>query len=89
MLAEEQARCSGKTLVSFERRHGLNTSETARLFDVTERTVQNLRKSETLPTQFCIALRVLDRDPTAFAAHYRPVAVNPRGRPKTVERAGS
>jgi hypothetical protein len=83
-LAEEQKPMSGACLVRFETNRRLNTHETACLFSVTDRTIQMLRKSHELPAQFAIALRRFETDPTIFAAHYRPVVVKPRGRPKSV-----
>lgn len=81
-LAGEQTPMSGTHLRRFEAARGLNTHETARLFDVTDRTIQALRKASELPAQFSIALRRFQADPTIFAAHYRPIPVKPRGRPK-------
>jgi hypothetical protein len=81
-LADEQKPLDGKRLVRFEQRHNLNTEETACIFSVTDRTVQSYRKLNALPKAFAVALRHLDEDPTAFAAHYKPIAVKPRGRPK-------
>jgi hypothetical protein len=86
-LADEQKPLSGAYLRRFEADRGLNTHETARLFDVTDRTIQTLRKASELPAQFSIALRRFDTDPTVFAAHYKPVAVRPRGRPKSTASA--
>lgn len=82
-LADEQKPMSGASLVRFETSRGLNTHETACLFSVTDRTIQTLRKSPQLPAQFAIALRRFETDSTIFAAHYRPVEVKPRGRPKS------
>ena len=82
-LADEQKPMSGASLVRFETKRGLNTHETACLFNVTDRTIQILRKSQELPSQFSIALRRFETDPTIFAAHYRPIVVKPRGRPKS------
>ncbi len=82
-LVDEQKPISGARLLRFETSRGLNTHETACLFSVTERTIQPLRKAQELPPQFSIALRRFETDPTIFAAHYHPVAVKPRGRPKS------
>jgi hypothetical protein len=87
ILAEEQQPVSGKMLVRFESERGLNTEETAHLFDVTDRTIQAYRKDAHLPKKIAIVLRRFERDPTAFAAHYRPVAMKPRGRPKATPNA--
>ena len=82
MLAEEQKATPGSHLEMFESKHGLNTEETARLLNVTPRTIKNWRVAAALPLTVGIALRRFEHDPTAFAAHYRPVAVKSRGRPK-------
>ncbi len=81
VLAEQQQPLSGKHLAAFEKKHGLNTAETAALLDVAERTVRAYREADALPEPVAMALRALDRDPTVFAAHYRPVARRGRGRP--------
>ncbi|HEY0302658.1 MAG TPA: hypothetical protein VGC36_15030 [Rhizomicrobium sp.] len=81
VLAEQQHPLSGKHLAAFEEKHGLNTAETAALLDVAERTVRSYRDADVLPEAVAMALRALDRDPTVFAAHYRPVARRGRGRP--------
>ena len=83
-LAEQQQPLSGRDLADFEGRHGLNTAETAALFDVAERTVRGYRDAAALPETIAIALRALDGDPAVFAAHYRPVARRKRGRPRQV-----
>lgn len=80
-LAEQQQTLSGKNLAAFERKHGLNTAETAALFDIAERTVRSYREADMLPESIAMALRALDRDPTIFAAHYRPISRRARGRP--------
>jgi hypothetical protein len=81
-LAEQQRSLSGRHLAEFEARHGLNTAETAALFDVAERTVRSYRDADVLPEAIAMALRALDSDPTVFAAHYRPIARRGRGRPQ-------
>jgi hypothetical protein len=83
-LAEQQQALSGKDLADFERRHRLNVAETAAMLDVAERTVRSYRSADTLPESIAMALRVLDNNPTVFAAHYRPVVRRDRGRPKKV-----
>ncbi|HXC54808.1 MAG TPA: hypothetical protein VNU97_05910 [Rhizomicrobium sp.] len=83
-LAQQQQALSGRHLAKFEARHGLNTAETAALFDVAERTVRSYRETKALPEPVAIALRTFDSDPTVFAAHYRPVARRGRGRPAKV-----
>jgi Protein of unknown function (DUF2442) len=83
ILADEQKPLTGRYLHTFERKFRLNTHETAWLLKVTPRTIKNWREAEQLPVAVCIALRRFEHDPTAFAAHYRPIDVKPRGRPKT------
>ena len=82
MLADEQKPMPGRLLHAFESKFRLNTEETARLLKVTPRTIKNWRQAAELPTTVSIAIRRFEHDPTAFAAHYRPVQVKPRGRPK-------
>jgi hypothetical protein len=82
MLADEQKPMPGRLLHAFECKYRLNTEETARLLKVTPRTIKNWRQAAELPTTVSIAIRRFEHDPTAFAAHYRPVQVKPRGRPK-------
>ncbi len=82
VLADEQKTVAGTYLRKFEAAYGLSTDETAKLLDVTPRTVVNWRKNVALPRTVYIALRRFECDPTAFAAFYRPVKSRPRGRPK-------
>lgn len=87
MLAEEQKPMSGRLLDAFQQKFKLNIEETAGLLKVTPKTIRNWRASAELPATVSIVLRRFERDPTAFAAHYRPVKLKPRGRPKrSVER---
>ncbi|MEI9990898.1 MAG: hypothetical protein WDM86_12735 [Rhizomicrobium sp.] len=81
-LAEQQRPLSGRELAAFERKHGLNTAETAAMLDVAERTIRSYREADVLPEPIAVTLRALDGDPTVFAAHYRPVARRKRGRPR-------
>ncbi len=83
-LAEQQRALSGRDLADFERRHDLNTAETAALLDVAERTVRSYREADALPEPIAIALRAFDGDPTVFAAHFRPIVRRKRGRPQKV-----
>jgi hypothetical protein len=62
----------------------MNAAEAAAMLDVAERTVRSYRSAETLPEFIAMALRVLDDDPTVFAAHYRPIVRRGRGRPKKI-----
>lgn len=82
ILADEQKPVTGTYLRKFEASHGLSTDETAKLLDVTPRTVVNWRKSSALPRTVYITLRRFEYDETAFAAFYRPIKPRPRGRPK-------
>ena len=86
MLADEQKPMPGRLLHAFESKFRLNTEETAKLLKVTPRTIKNWREVAELPMTVSIALRRFEHDPTAFAAHYRPVHIKPRGRPKAVVR---
>ena len=81
-LADEQLPMPGKYLLLFEKQRSLHIEETAHLFSVTARTIKNWRNQPELPLTVCIALRQFEHDPTLFAAHYRPIEVKPRGRPK-------
>jgi hypothetical protein len=81
-MANEQRRMSGAELAAFEKRNNLNSRETAALLDVAERTVRAYRRARALPQPVAIALRALESDSTILAAHYKPVAVRPRGRPR-------
>ncbi len=81
-LADEQKPMTGKDLVTFEKSFALNSEEMAGLLDVTPRSIHNWRKADELPALVSGALRKFERDKTAFAAHYRPIEVKPRGRPK-------
>lgn len=82
-LADDQRPVPGRYLAKFEAVHGLNTDETAKLLNVTPRTIKNWRKVSELPRTVYIALRRFEHDPTAFAAYYRPVKLRLRGRPRT------
>ena len=86
-LADEQKPVPGKYLKKFEVTYSLSTDETAKLLDVTPRTIKNWRKAPELPRTVYITLRRFEHDPTAFAAFYRPIKSRPRGRPKASERA--
>ena len=86
MLADEQKPMPGRLLHAFESKFRLNTEETARLLKVTPRTIKNWREAAELPMTVSIALRRFEHDPTAFAAHFLPVPVKPRGRPKAIGR---
>ena len=83
VLADEQKVMTGRDLLRFESDYGLNTEEMARVFKVTPRSIANWRNDKVLPVSIAIALRAFRRDPTAFVAHYKPVTIKPRGRPKT------
>jgi hypothetical protein len=84
-LAREQAPMTGADLAKFERSHGLNTAETAALLGMAERTVRSCRHVQILPQSLAIALRALGDDAAVLAAHYKPITVRPRGRPKKHE----
>lgn len=81
-MAEEQRPMTGAELSAFQERNRLNTRETAALLDIAERTVRAYRRARALPQPIAIALRAFDADGTILAAHYKPVDVRPRGRPR-------
>ena len=83
ILAEEQRPLSGSDLRKFETANTLNTAETARLFDVSERTVREYRGASRLPQPVALALRAMHANSTVLDAHFRPALHRPRGRPKT------
>jgi len=83
-LADEQKPMSGDYLAKFVARRKLNNAEAARLLHCTTRTLQSFFKKKELPEYVAFAVRRFENDPTIFAAHYRPVAVRPRGRPKAL-----
>jgi hypothetical protein len=81
-MADEQKRMKGSDLAEFELRNGLNTRETAALLGVAERTVRAWRRARAVPQPVATAVRALEADSTVFAAHYKPLASRPRGRPR-------
>ena len=83
-LSDEQQPMKGAELRSFALQKRLNTEEFAELLGCTARTVRNYYSSSRVPRWVAMAVRNFQRDDTVFAAHYRPVTVKPRGRPKTV-----
>jgi hypothetical protein len=87
ILADEQRLLTGADLIAFEKRAGLTTAETAEVFDVAPRTVVSYRRSRRLPRAIASMLRMMRDDPAVLAAHYRPIARRPRGRPKKEQAA--
>lgn len=85
-VADEQTPMKGKDFAEFESRNGLNARETAALLGVAERTVRAWRRSRTVPQPVATAVRAFDTDSTVFAAHYKPAATRPRGRPRNPKR---
>jgi len=85
LLADEQKVLTGRDLARFEDEFRLNAEELAHVFEVTTRSISNWRRfsRKALPATVAMALRTFRRDPTAFMAHYRPIEVKPRGRPKS------
>jgi hypothetical protein len=81
-MAAEQQPVTGKHLRTFLARYKLNPSEMAALLDVSVKTIRNYEKAAALPRTVGIALRRFEKDPTTFAALYRPVTLRPRGRPR-------
>jgi hypothetical protein len=82
ILAEEQRHLTGADLIAFERSAGLTTAETAEILDVAPRTIVSYRRSRRLPRAIASMLRTMRADPAILAAHYRPIARRPRGRPR-------
>ena len=82
ILADEQRLLTGADLIAFEKRAGLTTAETAEVLDVAPRTIVSYRRSRRLPRAIASMLRMMRDDPAMLAAHYRPIARRPRGRPK-------
>jgi hypothetical protein len=81
-MADEQRELSGSELKAFEAANNLNTSETAALLDVSERTIRAYRAARRLPRPVAHALRAMRNSSTVLDAHYQPAAHRPRGRPK-------
>ena len=81
-LADEQKPMKGKELCKFVEAKKLNNEEFAGLLGCTVKTVRAYYASREVPQWVAITVRCFQRDDTIFAAHYRPVDVKPRGRPK-------
>src|ERR1700748_3134669 len=81
MLAEEQKPMSGQAVAAFAKSRNLNNNEMAELLDCTPKSIRNFYEQKHVPGYVAFAIRRFERDITAFAAHYRPVTVRPRGRP--------
>jgi hypothetical protein len=82
-LSEEQKPMSGAELRKFAQAKGLHNEEMAKLLNCTVKTVRSYYEARQLESWIAILVRCFERDDTVFAAHYRPVEINPRGRPKS------
>jgi hypothetical protein len=84
ILADEQRPMTGEDLDRFQSGRHLNIREIANILDCSERTIRDYKRfaKKELPKTWAITIRQCERDQTVFSAHYRPVAVKPRGRPK-------
>ncbi|HEY5046908.1 MAG TPA: hypothetical protein VII49_02675 [Rhizomicrobium sp.] len=82
-LAEEQQPMKGSELKTFVIARKLNNEELAGLLGCTARTIRAWYGAKRIPRWAATSVRCLQRDDTLFAAHFRPVKVRPRGRPKT------
>jgi Protein of unknown function (DUF2442) len=82
-LADEQKPMKGKELSQFVAAKKLNNEEFAEMLGCTVKTVRSYFASKEVPQWVAITVRCFQRDDTIFAAHFRPVEVNPRGRPRS------
>lgn len=85
-LAEEQQPMKGAELRKFAIARKLNNSEVAGLLGCTVKTVRSYYGAQKIPRWVATTVRCFQRDDTLFAAHFRPVKIKPRGRPKTIAR---
>ena len=83
-LADEQTPMKGKELSQFVTAKKLNNQEFAELLGCTVKTVRSYYASKEVPQWVAVTVRCFQRDDTIFAAHFRPVQVKPRGRPRSM-----
>ena len=81
-LAEEQQPMKGTELRNFVAARRLNNEEFAGLLGCTVKTVRAYYGAKRVPRWVATTVRCFQRDDTLFAAHFRPVKVRPRGRPR-------
>jgi len=81
-LAEEQQPMRGSDLRRFAAAKKLNNAEFAGLLGCTVKTVRTYYNAKQVPRWVATTVRCFQRDDTLFAAHFRPVKVRPRGRPR-------
>jgi hypothetical protein len=81
-LAEEQQPMKGAELRNFVAARKLNNEEFAGLLGCTVKTVRAYYGAKRVPRWVATTVRCFQRDDTLFAAHFRPVKVRPRGRPR-------
>jgi len=85
MIADEQKPMRPKDFKDTIERLDLNYDEVANILGCSVKTIRNYRTtgfSEELPQPWAATLRRCETDKTFFAAVYKPVAKQPRGRPK-------
>jgi uncharacterized protein DUF2442 len=81
-LAEEQQPMKGSEFMKFVAARKLNNEEVAGLLGCTARTVRTWYRAKQVPRWVATTVRCYQRDDTLFAAHFRPVKIRPRGRPR-------
>jgi hypothetical protein len=81
-LSEEQQPMKGSELRKFVAARKLNNEEAAVLLGCTAKTVRTYYRAREVPRWVATTVRCFQRDDTLFAAHFRPVKIKPRGRPR-------
>lgn len=82
-LADEQKPMKGKELGQFAAAKKLNNEELAELLGCTVKTIRSYYAAKEVPQWVATTVRCFQRDDTIFAAHFRPIQIKPRGRPKS------
>lgn len=86
IMADEQREMSGQEFAKFLGKLNVNIEEAAHILDVSTRTIRSYKNAKRVPRTYAVTLRRCAQDHAVFAALYRPIAVNPRGRPKSALR---
>ena len=86
IMADEQREMSGKEFANFLGTLKVNVEEAAHMLDVSTRTIRSYKNAKRIPRTYAVTLRRCAQDHTVFAALYRPIEVNPRGRPKAASK---